>query len=149
MEDSPLVRAMMARQSAPPPMADVFQRNQPMVAPGQHSYNTRLAPLEEMEFRKWLSANRVPFDPEAGVTDYDMRGFFQALKQGNPRAVSAVDPHDKQMHYPDYWKTPYHDTFSRESQWATGMAPAWSDDGRYLANASGRVLFDSKTGRRP
>jgi hypothetical protein len=69
-----------------------------------------------------------------------MRGFFKALQGGDPMARSAVNEHDGRLHYPDKWKTPYHESFSNESQWANQNAPRWSD-GDVLSNASGRVIF--------
>lgn len=114
--------------------------NDKYVRSGEHTYNALLKPFEEKVFRKWLQDNEVPFDAEAGVTDYDMRGFWKALVSKDPKAATAIDPHDQRIHYPDYWKTPMHETFSRESQWATPDAPQWTDDGR-LIDIEGKVLF--------
>ena len=72
-----------------------------------------------------------------------MRGFYQGLQQQNPRAQSAIDPNDSRMHYPDYWKTPIHQTFSNESQWAPANAPSWTDDDK-LMQPNGRVVFDDR-----
>jgi hypothetical protein len=94
-------------------------------------------------FRQWLGANRVPFNPNAGATDYDMRGFWQAMQQERPMAKTAVDPHDGLPHFPDYWKTPMHQTFSNESQWAGPQAPQWINDAQ-LADSSGRIKFDAR-----
>lgn len=129
-------------------LADMFARNAPYVAPGQHVYNTPLPMGDEVQFRNWVKQNKVPFDPEAKVSDYDMRGFWQALQQKDPRAQSAVDPNDGRLHYPDYWKTPYHRTFSNESQWATPNAPRWNDQDQLIA-PNGQVLFDDRAQGRP
>ena len=99
-----------------------------------------------MRFRSWARSNDVPFDPKRTLQDYDMRGFWQARQRKDPRAASAIDPHDKRLHYPDTWKTPYHETFSAESRWATPDAPRWRDD-RYLVDKNGRVLFDAAAPR--
>ena len=107
------------------------------------NYNTALAPIDELAFRGWLKDNAVPFNPQAPQSDYDMRGFWQGLQQQNPRAVSSIDPNDQRLHYPDFWKTPLHRTFSNESQWASPMAPQWTPDDK-LAAPSGRVLFDDR-----
>lgn len=72
-----------------------------------------------------------------------MRGFYKALKSGDPKAKNAIDPNDNKLHYPDYWKTPYHQTFSNESQWATKNAPHWTDDDK-LVLPNGRVVFDDR-----
>jgi hypothetical protein len=63
--------------------------------------------------------------------------------QGNPKASSAVDPNDGRMHYPDFWKTPLHQTFSNESQWAPANAPAWNDQDQ-LVSQGGIVVFDDR-----
>lgn len=115
---------------------------QPPFLPGT-SYNTQLPFLEEMKFRNWLKQNKVPFDPEVSVSDYDMRGYWGALQQNNPLAASSINPNDQMLHYPDYWKTPLHQTFSAESQWAGPDAPQWIDESR-LAAPSGRIVFDEK-----
>lgn len=120
-----------------------FQRNQAWVAQGQHVYNTPLQPAQEQQFRQWLAQNQVPFDPNTQVSDYDMRGYWLALQQGDPVAQQAIDPNDQRMHFPDRWKTPYSATFSNESQWADPTkAPTWRGDQYTLPN--GQVLWDDK-----
>jgi hypothetical protein len=121
-----------------------LQRNTPYVAQGAPTnFNTQLQPLDEMAFRQWVQQNNVPFNPNNAMQDYDMRGFYQGLQQQSPRAQSAVNQNDGQMHYPDYWKTPYHQTFSGESQWAGPMAPRWNPQDQLVA-PSGRILFDER-----
>jgi hypothetical protein len=124
-------------------MEDALARNEPYVKPGAGAYSTPLGMLDEMMFRQWIADNKVPFNPDAQVSDYDMRGFYRGMQQQNPRAISAIDPNDGRLHYPDYWKTPYHETFSNESQWAGPMAPQWTPDDK-LVSAGGRVLFDDR-----
>lgn len=109
-------------------------------------WNTPLPPAEEQLFRRWLQGNNVPFDPDARVSDYDMRGFWQGLHQGHPRAISAIDPNDRRMHYPDYWKTPLHETFSADSQWALPTAPKWNEQDQ-LITPGGRIQFDDRARR--
>lgn len=109
------------------------------------SYNTQLSPLDEMAFRQWVSNNGVPFDPNAGVTDYDMRGYWRALMQGNPMAKpTEINPNDNRPHYTDYFKTPLHQTFSAESQFAGSDAPTWINDHQLADPTSGRVVFDER-----
>lgn len=73
-----------------------------------------------------------------------MRGFWTALQQGKPIATTAIDPNDKRIHYPDYWKTPLHQTFSAESQWANpARAPAWNDRDQ-LVLPNGQVIYDDR-----
>lgn len=109
------------------------------------SYNTQLDPLQELMFRQWVQQTGVPFNLNAkGATDYDMRGYWRGLQQGNPMArPSQIDPYDKRPHYTDYYKTPTHPTFSAESQWGGPDAPQWIND-HQLANHSGRILYDAK-----
>lgn len=125
--------------------AEIFQRNQQYVNPNvKQPYNTALPQADELAFRNWVQQNRVPFDPDAATPqDYDMRGFFRSLQGGEPAARSAVNEHDGRLHYPDKWKTPYHESFSNESQWANEAAPRWGD-GDVLSNASGRVIYKPK-----
>jgi hypothetical protein len=72
-----------------------------------------------------------------------MRGFWRGLMQENPHATSGTNPNDQQMHYSDYWKTPYHRSFSNESQYAAPNAPQWINDAQ-LASPGGRILFDER-----
>jgi len=108
-------------------------------------YNTPLGPAE-FAFRQWLQQNKVPFDPNARTSDYDMRGFYAGLTHGNPRATQGVDPNDQRMHFSDYWKTPLHRTFSNESKWAGLNAPRWVGD--QLVDPSGRIRFDDSARNR-
>lgn len=70
-----------------------------------------LDPKREQEFQKWAMQNKVPQS-----NDYDMRGFYQAMQNYDPRAMSSMNPNDQQMHFPDAWKMPNHPTFSTESK---------------------------------
>jgi hypothetical protein len=108
-------------------------------------YLTTLSPQAEGQFQQWVGANKVPFDPSANA-DYDMRGFWQGLMNKDPRAQSAINANDNQLHYPDYWKTPYHQSFSAESQWAKPNAPNWNDKDQ-LVTPDGRVIFDESKER--
>ena len=126
-------------------MADdsVYARNQQYLAPGEHQYNTDLGD-KESEFQAWVKRNKVPFDPASQNSDYDMRGFYKALQEGDPKAKEAVNPNDNQMHFPDYWKTPYHQSFSNESQWADSKkAPKWNEQDQLVA-PDGKVVFDER-----
>jgi hypothetical protein len=128
-----------------PDLQSNFARNKDWIAGESSNFNTDLGP-RETEFRQWVQQNKVPFQFDPGPQDYDMRGFWQALMSGDPRAVSAIDPNDQRLHYPDYWKTPYHETFSNESQWAAPNAPRWNDKDQLVA-ADGTILFDDRAAR--
>lgn len=118
-----------------------FARNKQWAKKG--SYTTKLAPSQEKRFRQWVLDNNVPFNPNAKVTDYDMRGFWLALQQGDPVAKTAVNSYDHKIHFPDKWKTPYDKTFSQESIYATKNAPHWLDN-RWLMDDKGHIIFDSE-----
>ena len=102
-------------------------------------YLTNLSPAEEKMFQQWVAKNNVPFDPTPQA-DYDMRGFWKAMVSGDPRATSGISPSDNQIHYPDTWKTPNHETFSNESIYAGPGAPHWEGD--KLVDSRGRVIKD-------
>jgi len=97
-------------------------------------YQTALTPAEDMAFQHWVAMNKIPFDPSPAA-DYDMRGYWKAQQMGDPRAKQADN-----KHFPDTWKTPYHDTFSNESMYATPLAPHWEGD--RLVDWRGNVLVD-------
>jgi hypothetical protein len=109
------------------------------------SYVTKLPPDQETEFRKWVSDNKIPNETASGKADptftagdqtYDMRGYWLAMKNGDSRAKRDGNTY----HFPDIWKTPYHQSFSNESQYATTDAPRW--DGNRLVDKSGKVVFE-------
>jgi len=120
----------------------VYQRNMAYANPDWQTQLAKLSPEQEAEFLKWVQLNNVPFDPAQQNADYDMRGFYQALMSGDPNAQSAINPITQSLHYPDYWKTPYHESFSSESQWATEGAPSWKED--KLVSPSGEVIFQDQ-----
>jgi hypothetical protein len=122
--------------------ASVFERNQRYAKKADGGYQTRLSPKEQEEFFAWAKANKVPYDPSP-TSDYDMAGFWKGMKDGNPNARQAVNANDGRMHFSDYWKTPYHESFSRESQWATDGAPSWNDKDQ-LVSPDGTVVYDER-----
>jgi hypothetical protein len=126
------------------PAAAIYQRNSAWAQPPhpEHGYLTPLDPMQELAFRGWVEKNKIPFDPSP-TADYDMRGFYKALQAGEPIATSAVNPNDKQLHFTDFFKTPFHPSFSRESRWATENAPTWNDKDQ-LVDKSGKVIFDER-----
>lgn len=106
------------------------------------SYQTSLLPADEMRFQQWALQNRVPVD-SSPTSDYDMRGFWRGLVSGDPRARQGVNANDGLMHFSDTWKTPYHQSFSRESQWATPAAPTWNEQDQ-LVDMQGRIRYDER-----
>jgi len=91
------------------------------------SYVTQLAPQERPAFENWVRKNKVPYDPSPEA-DYDMPGFWKALQMGDKRAASGIAP-DGKLHFTDFFKTPYHKTFSNESKYSTNKSdPQWRDN---------------------
>ena len=132
---------------APKSLAEIYSRNQDYAVPAD-SYQTQLSPNDEVAFQQWVKANNVPFDPSP-TADYDMRGFWQGLMSGDPHAVTGMNPNDKQLHFSDWWKTPYHESFSAESQWANPeRAPIWNERDQLVDPATGAVVFDERARRR-
>lgn len=109
-----------------------------------NSFNTPLDSLDEAKFRQWLVDNKVPFNPNVVVSDYDMRGYWQAHERGQPMAADTqMNANDGKPHYTDYYKTPFHQTFSQDSQWSEPNSPFWFND-HQLGTDNGRVLYDEK-----
>lgn len=101
-------------------------------------YDTKLSTMDEIMFRQWLAENNVPFNPDKKGQDYDMRGYYLGLQQGRPESrPTQIDPIDQRPHYPDTYKTPSHEMFSNESQYAGPNAPRWGP-GDSLGTPSGR-----------
>jgi hypothetical protein len=130
-------------------VAEIFKRNSAWAKPaGKDGYLTKLSAEDEVKFMDWVKESKAPFDPSAQA-DYDMRGFWLGLVNGDPRARTDVNANDGKLHFTDYWKTPYHESFSAESKWAVpGKAPTWNDLDQ-LVTPDGIVVFDerAKVGR--
>ena len=120
----------------------VYARNMAYANPQWQQQLAQLSPEQEAAFLQWVQSKNVPFDPTDKTSDYDMRGFYLGLMSGDTKAQSGVNPVTQSLHYPDYYKTPYHESFSAESQWATEGAPTWQDD--KLVNSSGEVIFQDR-----
>lgn len=111
-----------------------YSNNAPFAVGG--SYTTTLSSEDEQKFRQWVRSNNVPFDPDAKLSDYDMRGFWQATQKGNTQPWAGG-----KTHFPDTYKTPYDTTFSAESKYATKDNPfMWVGD-RLIDTRDGRVIF--------
>lgn len=115
-----------------------LDRNRQWAKPGD--YETSLSAKDEHTFRDWVKANKVPFNPNDEISDYDMRGFWKGLQSKDPAATTGIDPNDGKMHFSDKWKTPYHETFSNQSMYAKPNAPHWNGD--KLIDERGHILFD-------
>jgi hypothetical protein len=121
---------------------EIFQRNQAYVGK-RGPYFTKLSPQEELAFMQWVQQNKVPFD-DSPTADYDMRGFYKGLLGRSPHAFTAANANDGKMHFSDFWKTPFHKSFSAESQFANpDIAPRWNDKNQ-LVLPDGTVVFDER-----
>jgi len=95
--------------------------------------NTRLTPEELYHFRKWGQRqglenwNGNPFKGTdmSPYSDYDMPGYWKAGATG-----AGMDMASAEVHYPDTYKKPGHETFSIESKYATPQrfGGVWSGD---------------------
>ena len=143
--DEPQAGASVSPPKVPKGLTPIGGTNNLQYAkPG--NYRTTLSSTEENEFQQWAQQNKIPSETASGKPDptfsasdnnYDMRGYFRALKRGKAKQD------DKTRHFPDTWKTPYHKSFSNESQYALPTAPRWNQQDQ-LIDASGNVLFDEK-----
>ena len=124
--------------------AAAYAHNRPFAKPGP--YNTTLTPDQEKNFRAWVATRKVPFDPDASVIDYDMRGFWR----DDP---SEARKWRRGEHFPDTYKTPYDTTFSNESKYATKDNPfKWDGDGpdaHLVDQRNGQVIFAPPQDDRP
>lgn len=122
---------------------DIYQRNLQWAKQSPYGYLTKLKPNEESLFLQWVMDNKIPFDPSP-TADYDMRGFWKNLMlEGGDKAETGMNANDRQLHFSDYFKTPYHHSFSRESKWATEHAPIWNEQDQ-LVLPDGTVVFDER-----
>jgi len=119
----------------------LLQRNMAYAHPEWQSQMTKLPSEQEQAFMQWVQSNKDTFDPQDKYPDYDMRGYYLSL-QGGQAPQASVNPIDQQLHYPDTFKTPYHQSFSSESKWAKEGAPSWKEN--KLVTPQGEVVFDEE-----
>lgn len=119
-----------------------YIKYQKYAKPGTNNYQTALPDDQEQQFRSWVKQNRVPFNPADPVADYDMRGYWKDIASKG-QSETAINPNDHQMHFPDTYKTPYHNSFSGESQYALPGGPSWVND-HQLAAPDGSILYDER-----
>lgn len=72
-------------------------------------YNTQLTPEQEAKYREWVKT--LPANLQSDY-DYDMRGLWL-----------VGDVPDEEGHMTDYWKKPWHPTFSNESRYSSTETP--------------------------
>jgi hypothetical protein len=132
-------------QEGPQFYQQAYQHNLPFAQGAP--YQTSLTPKEEGQFRDWLksSGNPSKYDPNAKVTDYDMRGYWKEQARAG-RNLTGINPLDQHLHFPDIYKTPYDTTFSGESKYAKPGAPfKWmgggTPDERLVDTSTGQPIF--------
>lgn len=123
-------------------MSATYARNA-KYAVSRNSYNSQLSPGDETKFRQWVDQNRVPFNANDPIQDYDMRGYWRDIAHQGQNET-GVNKNDGELHYPDTYKTPYHHSFSSESMYARPNAPAWINDHQLADPATGDVLWDEQ-----
>lgn len=115
-----------------------YAHNAPFAVPGP--YDTKLSPQEEPAFQQWVKQNKVPFDLADKTPDYDMRGYWQAMKAGKAEPWKGEG-----SHFPDTYKTPYDTTFSGESRYAKPGTPfVWQGD-NLVDQQTGKLIFGTPT----
>jgi len=135
------IMALLQQQQYEKMRKELLARNMAYAHPDWQSQMTQLPPEQEAAFNKWLEQNNVNYNPADKYPDYDMRGYYQSLQQGKAEQP-GVNPVDQQLHYPDTFKTPYHESFSNESKWATEGAPSWQ--GEKLVSPAGVTVFETQ-----
>lgn len=76
-------------------------------------YNTKLTPEEEAAFLEWARSGKRDYSKD--TFDYDMRGFWKAMMQGDEKAKTEMQ--NGNPHFPDTYKKPNHPSFSNESKY--------------------------------
>ena len=121
---------------------NLLTRNKAYANPNWQQEMTKLPAEQEEEFLNWVKSNKVPFDPNDKYPDYDMRGYYLSTLNNPQAPQAAINQATQSLHYPDTFKTPYHESFSSESKWATEGAPSWQEN--KLVSPTGEVIFEDK-----
>ena len=77
----PMMEEMLARLKA----SRAWQTEYAL--PGWEGNLAQLQPEEEQQFQAWAEQNHAPI-----TDDYDMRGFWRGLQNGEPSAQTAINP---------------------------------------------------------
>lgn len=119
-----------------------YDRNRAF-AQRRDSYQTALSAPEETAFRAWVASAKVPFNPNQTDADYDMRGYWKDVASKG-KSQTVMNGNDHRMHFPDTYKTPFHQSFSAESRYAAPGAPRWANDHQLVDPKTGRIVFDER-----
>ena len=126
----------------------------------ESAHDTQLGPEEVAGYRQWAKLEHKV--PKMEEKDYDLRGFYKDVIQGNPDLppemqdkVAALKEQFLQPngrlkggHLPDTYKKPTHPTFSDESIYSGntmlgnyGEPAEWTRGGHWSKDAQGRDMF--------
>lgn len=124
-------------------MAVRYQRKAKDIKLIKDKYHTKLTPSQERAYKEFL---RQHPDFPINTPDYDGAGWFLKYSKLGP---------DRNMHFDDEFKTPYHRTFSSHSKYATKDDPGgdWRPIGGQdpnVQNIMGRYgnIYIDPTGKR-
>ena len=112
-------------------------------------FKTKLSPEEQVYFDRAVSGGFfAPMGKDEindALTDYDYEGFYHGLLNNDPKAKTEINKNDARLHYDDKWKTPYHESFSNESQYANPKtAPRWNDLDQLIDPITHEIVFDER-----
>lgn len=118
--------------------------------PGSNPFATQLTPEEEQGFANF--AKQTQNLPSLG---YDLKGLYKEasdknlvndILQGKNTELAGMNPTTQSFHFTDKYKTPFYDSFSKESKYATQDAPQWlenpNNQGFQLVDKQGNILVD-------
>jgi len=131
----PTILRALFNQEGPQFYRAAYVHNAPFAQASSTHYQTKLTPQQEVQFRQWVAKNRVPFNPNAVLTDYDMRGYWKANQAHLWHGTAGV------THFPDLYKTPYDTTFSGESMYAKPRTPFVWRGNTLVDERDGQVIF--------
>lgn len=102
-------------------------------------YKTELTDKQEEGFQKWVAENNIPFH-DGEDSDYDMRGYYKDVVLKG-KDLTGKNKNDGKRHFPDTYKTPYHESFSRQSKYSKDTGPNWNGKDQ-LVGKDGHIYFD-------
>ena len=131
-----------AEERGPAVYHAAYEHNKQWAKPSETNYQTQLNPKQEANFRAWVRNNKVPFNANAKIVDYDMRGYWLYLVKNGKLQQGITGEGGR--HFPDAFKTPYDPTFSKWSKYAKPGTPfVWRPGNRLVNRNTGRVIFQS------
>lgn len=103
-----------------------------------NSFNTPLPKESEKDFYEWakMQSKKKGRDILMDLPVYDLQGYF----------LSGAWKNEVNGHGTDYFKKPYHPTFSNESKYSGKeyVGGKWSEDGLSFSPSKSNLLFRTK-----